>query len=623
MIKDVIKNKGVSKKVKKHVISEFFNAINQDIKLKEELNKRREKYRNFDLDKKESIEFLTKELIPLAREYGFNFDLQDYIKYFENWNRELSDEELDKVAGGINIRTLGLCAAFITTLGVGSQAAVPLVGSNKTSLCEAAYTKTKVRFVSRIPNVCDCLNAFNDNQTVLELRNNIAEELKKEPKEIKLVYDENELNDDQILGELTIKDQENYTCIEVYENASAAEKPIFPEDSVLKDLSEERIQNIKNNIANIALPSKEEADKEDSKSRGVYIYKNDNDFDVKVKNFDEKGNTKIVHPGESCNIHSIRRDLTYDLDKCNEEDFTKIVEWFFGKDFAENLFPELFKNLEVFENKTLTDPKFYGEELDPELRQQQFNKWITVASKLATEAIRIIDVNNSEELQKLGIFLGKLRATIQTNAEQSTNSQHFGEFDYLFRIEDPVLINTKEKRDLIKEITKRYTGLEEFKFDTRFGQNTYFGDFCRVFFEHSRGIQIELYKTEEGEEKLTFHRGSYNMYKDTKFIEALSNIKKFSPEKGEEYLKKEILKLIYHGSCSKTYCRGGAALVMCLARAAARLNGYELQLANDWKGNGFPYDVIAMLTEQEGTFIGKNLNNITITPNSQTAPETA
>jgi len=103
--------------MKKYAIKAFFEVVNKNPELKEQFGKLRAKYKKIKLSEKESIKFLSEDLIPFANSLGFEFNINDYLKLKKaEENRPLSDEELGLVSGGANIfstRTLGLSAATL------------------------------------------------------------------------------------------------------------------------------------------------------------------------------------------------------------------------------------------------------------------------------------------------------------------------------------------------------------------------------------------------------------------------------------------------------------------------------------------------------------------------------
>jgi len=125
--------------MKSYIIEDFLKTVDSDIKLKKNFEKLIEKYKNSCSSKEQSVEFLTKELIPFAHETGFNFELQDYIDYFKTLNRELSDEELSEVSGGINRRTLASLGLFVTGFSTFGSGAGSVKESKATNLSYSDY----------------------------------------------------------------------------------------------------------------------------------------------------------------------------------------------------------------------------------------------------------------------------------------------------------------------------------------------------------------------------------------------------------------------------------------------------------------------------------------------------
>lgn len=85
-------------------VVEFLNWINGNEEVKEELNEKAETYfEEMDNTKDVYLDFIKQEIIPLAQDYGFDFNLEDYVEFLdENDNSILREGELSGIAGGTN-----------------------------------------------------------------------------------------------------------------------------------------------------------------------------------------------------------------------------------------------------------------------------------------------------------------------------------------------------------------------------------------------------------------------------------------------------------------------------------------------------------------------------------------
>jgi len=128
--------------MKKYCIEGFFKALNENTELKRKFGEIRSKYRKIQLSKEESAEFLRKELIPFARNLGFNFNEIDYIEYQREKEFEpLKDEELEMVSGGagfFSAKTLGLAAFSLAVFSAPSVSNLNPFVSNKAEVSSQA-----------------------------------------------------------------------------------------------------------------------------------------------------------------------------------------------------------------------------------------------------------------------------------------------------------------------------------------------------------------------------------------------------------------------------------------------------------------------------------------------------
>ena len=86
-------------------VENFYAAISQDETVKQRFNELNQKYQGVAMNAAKTDAILEQELLPLAKELGFEFTLAEIKAYGEEMqqasrNGELSVAELDIVAGG-------------------------------------------------------------------------------------------------------------------------------------------------------------------------------------------------------------------------------------------------------------------------------------------------------------------------------------------------------------------------------------------------------------------------------------------------------------------------------------------------------------------------------------------
>ena len=114
-------------------VDKFVALIKEDPSLSEKFNSAVENY-NGD----QSIEDIFQNiLLPLAKEYGCDFtleDMQEYIHREEASVLELSSDEMDIVAGGGGGVGIGASACFIIGLGCASQGEIDMRDGSLTEM---------------------------------------------------------------------------------------------------------------------------------------------------------------------------------------------------------------------------------------------------------------------------------------------------------------------------------------------------------------------------------------------------------------------------------------------------------------------------------------------------------
>jgi predicted ribosomally synthesized peptide with nif11-like leader len=101
----------------------FYEALPENRSLQEKFKKANEKYAGQKIDKEAINLILQNELLPIAKEAGFDFTLDEFKEYAQENNQSaagrLSDDELAAVAGGTGACVVGgggeggcLCAFY-------------------------------------------------------------------------------------------------------------------------------------------------------------------------------------------------------------------------------------------------------------------------------------------------------------------------------------------------------------------------------------------------------------------------------------------------------------------------------------------------------------------------------
>lgn len=107
-------------------VKKFFELVKSDEELAREIAKIKDEIQN----KGETVDYeqiISKKVIPLAKEHGLDFTMEDFLKYTNSMVQqgELSDDDLLNVSGGMNLRQ-GLATGFLLlsvgTTGLGLMA---------------------------------------------------------------------------------------------------------------------------------------------------------------------------------------------------------------------------------------------------------------------------------------------------------------------------------------------------------------------------------------------------------------------------------------------------------------------------------------------------------------------
>ncbi len=86
-------------------VKKFYEAVSQDEALKQKFVELSQKYQGQQMDKEKMKLITEEEVLPIAKEMGYSFTMDDFNSYGKeiqqmNMNCELSDTEMQAVAGG-------------------------------------------------------------------------------------------------------------------------------------------------------------------------------------------------------------------------------------------------------------------------------------------------------------------------------------------------------------------------------------------------------------------------------------------------------------------------------------------------------------------------------------------
>lgn len=100
-------------------VKKFYEAVAQDSALKQKFVELSRKYQGQPMDEAKAIAIMEQETLPIAKQMGFSFSMEELKAYGieseqKNTNRELSDTELATVAGGGNYTGFCILAGIIT-----------------------------------------------------------------------------------------------------------------------------------------------------------------------------------------------------------------------------------------------------------------------------------------------------------------------------------------------------------------------------------------------------------------------------------------------------------------------------------------------------------------------------
>jgi hypothetical protein len=78
---------------------EFFADLNVNYIMKEEVLRLRNGFDDEGLTEEEKLDFVKFEIIPLARRYGYDFTMEDYLELLEE-EEKINQESLNYIRGG-------------------------------------------------------------------------------------------------------------------------------------------------------------------------------------------------------------------------------------------------------------------------------------------------------------------------------------------------------------------------------------------------------------------------------------------------------------------------------------------------------------------------------------------
>lgn len=94
-------------------VKKFYEVLSRDKEMQQKFIDLKQKYQGQSMAEAATMEMLETDLLPLARQQGYEISVADLQAYGEamkqaGMNRELSDEELAAVSGGTLICKIGL-----------------------------------------------------------------------------------------------------------------------------------------------------------------------------------------------------------------------------------------------------------------------------------------------------------------------------------------------------------------------------------------------------------------------------------------------------------------------------------------------------------------------------------
>jgi len=87
-------------------VKKFYEAVSQDEAMKQKFVKLSQKYQGQPMDEAKAYTIMEQEGLPMAKQMGYSFSMDDLKAYGEelkqaDMKRELNDEEMQAVTGGV------------------------------------------------------------------------------------------------------------------------------------------------------------------------------------------------------------------------------------------------------------------------------------------------------------------------------------------------------------------------------------------------------------------------------------------------------------------------------------------------------------------------------------------
>lgn len=170
-------------------VKKFFELVKSDEELAREIAKIKDEIQN----KGETVDYeqiISKKVIPLAKEHGLDFTMEDFLKYTNSMVQqgELSDDDLLNVSGGMNFKqgvvmgltlltlgTSGLAMSGFTSGGGGSASG----GQVATAAPDTAYTRVDTRTAEKAAKRdYTPISVENENMTTREKFDHVYNQIK-------------------------------------------------------------------------------------------------------------------------------------------------------------------------------------------------------------------------------------------------------------------------------------------------------------------------------------------------------------------------------------------------------------------------------------------------------------
>ncbi|MDR3178542.1 MAG: hypothetical protein LBT82_00595 [Oscillospiraceae bacterium] len=138
-------------------VEEFFIDINENEKMKEEILKLKNDFAFEDFSEDKKLDFISNGVILIAKKYGYNFTVEDYLRLEQS---ELNEEELENVSGGkfspksiaiasgLTLVSLGGIVGSMFAAGQGGSASAKQGSSSSTSSVQQLSQRGRINRAS-------------------------------------------------------------------------------------------------------------------------------------------------------------------------------------------------------------------------------------------------------------------------------------------------------------------------------------------------------------------------------------------------------------------------------------------------------------------------------------------